>query len=70
MVLITSCRKKALNTKCAHEQNEKEVFMGTPDKIEEFRMNAKVFLKSERKTTSTLKFRKRKKSIIRCLYLT
>lgn len=50
MVLITLCRKKALDTKFAHKQNEKEVFVRTFDKVEKFGVKAKVFLKLEGKT--------------------
>lgn len=50
MVLITLCRKKALDPKFAHKQNEKEVFMRTSDKVEKFGVKAKIFLKLEGKT--------------------
>lgn len=44
-------RRKALNTKSAHKQNEKEASIGTPDRREVFKVKAKVFLQFERKTS-------------------
>lgn len=69
MVLSTLCRKEALNAKSAHKQNEKEAFMRTSDKVEEFRVKAKVFLKLESKTVVQHLSLEREENIIRCLYI-